>query len=276
MRSTLWLALILCFSNIDTSLQWGKEGHKIVAQIAQNRLSKEASKVVYQFIGTKTLADIAPFPDDYDHSGVGRWSATCHYINLPRSANGFGLEDCGGCCVAIAINNYTDILSSQQEKNLFVSCPTSDTAEPCALTFLVHYIGDIHQPLHVSYYDDRGGNEVQASFFGKSSNLHEVWDVNIIQRWNSHIDSAVKELETMIRHNETQVHHYLSTMDAAAWANESYDYVLDTVYQYTRGKNGEAIIDEDYYSRNLPLIQQRLIAAGVRLSQVLNKVLVGN
>jgi len=167
--------LLLTFIFLGFSLQnlvstlptWGKEGHQIVAQIGSDRLTAKATKVVKQFIGDKTLADIAPLPDNYDHSTEGKWSGPCHYCNLPRGATNFSMKYCPDFCVVKSIQNYTNILQNTWRKP--TPCDFSTGHEPCALEFLVHYVGDIHQPLHVGYGDDEGGNLVVVYWYDKKN-----------------------------------------------------------------------------------------------------------
>jgi len=150
-----------------------------------------------------------------------------------------------------------------------------DGIEPCALEFLVHFVGDVHQPLHVSYASDWGGNKVKVSWFGTSCNLHQVWDEKIIQRWNDDYSSAVSDLEDIANQEPELVKHYISITDPVAWADESFQFVRSTVYNYTENEDGIPQLDDDYYNTNLPIVQQRLIAGGVRLGKLLNSLLVG-
>jgi len=260
-------SVLLC---IPVSLQWGQEGHSIIAQIAADRLSAQVTATIAQFIGSETLAEIAPLPDDYDHTTAGRWSAPCHYADLPRGSVKFEWSYCPDFCVVKSIGNYSTIL--QSEVNNIVPCDFTNGIEPCALEFLVHYVGDVHQPLHVGYADDEGGNTVKADFFGKKTNLHAVWDTSIIVKWNNNLDSAVEYLENMIKQEPDLVDKYLSDMNPVDWATESHGYVISTVYNYT-SKSNIAQIGQEYYDTNLPIIEQRLIAAGVRLAQLLTTLL---
>jgi len=128
---------------------------------------------------------------------------------------------------------------------------------------------------YVGYGDDEGGNKVEVSFYGKRANLHKVWDDLIIERWNSDLNSATKELEQMIANNPNQANAYLRVMDPVLWGNESFGYVLTTVYNFDSNAETPQLSDV-YYNRNLPIIKQRLIAAGVRLGQLLNNLLTGS
>jgi len=259
---------------------WGADGHRMIAQIASGMLTDEASNIVSQFIGDKTLADIAPLPDDYAHTPQGEWSAPCHYCNLPKNATEFEMDYCPGFCVVKSIQNYTTRLAKQQSNP--TPCDFDTGVEPCPLEFLVHYVGDVHQPLHVGYGYDEGGNTVKITFFGTSGNLHQTWDDLMIWRWEGNNDWSwgADQLEALMQaSNETNlIKEYLSITDPITWANESFQYVRTTVYNFTGSdlkRQQVPDLGEVYYARNLPIVFQRLIAAGVRLGALLNTILVG-
>jgi len=254
------------------SYQWGEEGHKIIAEIAANMLTTDATSAVSAFLGDNTLPYVAPMPDDYCHTPQGAWSAPCHFVNMPRDATQFEWSDCPDCCVVKAINNYTQILITEDSNPSFCESINDDTIEPCALIFVVHYIGDVHQPLHVGYADDKGGNEVTVSYFGTTTNLHEVWDTKIIEMWDSDYYDAYQDLQGMINDNPDWIAQYTKTMNPVDWADESFDFVRSTCYNFTT-TDGVGQIDQTYYNTNLPIIQQRLIAAGIRLGTQLNTAL---
>jgi len=246
---------------------WGQEGHEAVAGLAWSRLTSSVQTALKKFLGTKSLEEIAPLPDDYGHTPSGTWSDEMHYVNVPKGSNSFNMQGCPNRCVVKAITNYSEILQKQASKP--VKCDYTLGVEPCALEFLTHFVGDIHQPLHVSYADDRGGNSVQVYFFTEKANLHECWDTKMIAKWTSSVDSVVSDLQQIISQNESVVAYYESNMDPLDMAYESFNFVLTTVYNYTI-KNGFPYLGQDYYDRNLPIIQSRLIGAGVRLAKFLN------
>lgn len=275
-RALLAVLAICLTSQIQLIQCWGEEGHKIVAAVAVNYLSSSTTSNANVFLDNAqyTLPEIAPWADEYRATPQGAWSEPCHFCDLPNDATSFNMAYCPGCCVVKAIGNYTAILTSE-ETNPF-PCDFTRGDEPCALEFLVHYVGDVHQPLHVSYSSDRGGNEVTVSFFGKTTNLHSVWDTSIIEKWNNQYDDATNELMTIIDNNPDTVQQYLNDMNVIDWADESFEFVRTTCYNYTTDSSGVPQLDEDYYNRNLPIVQWRLIAAGVRLASLLNNILGGN
>eukprot|EP01114_Cavostelium_apophysatum_P020801 TRINITY_DN706_c0_g1_i1.p1 TRINITY_DN706_c0_g1~~TRINITY_DN706_c0_g1_i1.p1 ORF type:complete len:298 (-),score=74.90 TRINITY_DN706_c0_g1_i1:587-1480(-) len=278
---------------------WGKDGHKIVAQIAADQLNPTATNIVSQFIGSRTLADIAPIPDLYDATSEGKWSKPCHYVNMNRGQTNFSMSvDCTGFCVVKSIQNYTQILQQTQANPSECSFEKGD--EPCALIFLVHFVGDVHQPLHVGYADDEGGNEIEVYWMKEDHKdnvtLHNVWDDQIIDYWNDDWSDAASDLEDMMSQETSTVKKYRAETDPIVWADESFYWVRETVYNFSsdsefKFKNvlhkpgkvtindyfqAEPLLGEWYYNQNLPVVQQRLIAAGVRLGALLNAILTGN
>jgi len=254
---------------------WGEDGHRIVAQIANDMLTTSVGNVVVQYIGsTYTIAEIAPWPDSYRKTAEGAWSEPCHFVDMPKGSVSFNLAaDCPGFCVVESITNYTNLLT--QDVPNPTPCDFDYGTEPCPLEFLVHYVGDSHQPLHIGWADDRGGNDVTVDFYGTTSNLHAVWDTLIIDRWHSAWQDAVTDLETYMSQNPSVVDQFASDTDPSDWANESFQYVRSTCYNYTL-ENGVPYLYDDYYNANLPIIQLRLIAGGVRLGTLLNSILAEN
>jgi len=270
----IFIVPLLIIFSLDIVFGWGKDGHMITAQLAWNQLNSEAQQSVIDFISVSyTLAEIAPWPDDYRATPEGAWSAPCHFVDLPKGATHVDMKtDCPDFCVVESIQNYTTILQGESP----FQCNFGEGVEPCALEFLTHYVGDVHQPLHVSFTYDKGGNDVKIDFFGESGNLHEVWDVLIIEKWNDNWQSAAEELQEWIDQNPAISESYMADKIPLDWANESLGYVLSTVYNFTEGNSDKftdvPYLGEVYYDRNLPIVQQRLIAGGLRLSVVLDGV----
>jgi len=142
---------------------------------------------------------------------------------------------------------------------------------------LVHFLGDLHQPMHVGYAEDQGGNLVPVLFFEKSTNLHAAWDSDLLGRWDSNYLSATQKLEDLLVNDakfRQQVTILAAITDPVIWAQESFEYVFSSVYDFkTNGKTG--ILDETYYKEHLPVVQLRLAAAGLRLANTINKAIEG-
>jgi hypothetical protein len=277
------LLVLLCLSFFEGKAEaWGSEGHQVVAAIAARRLTPTAREIVYADLKGRTLESIALDADNYRYTKEGGWTAPLHYTNLPRSATRWLPSYCPipPSCVVEAVKNYTNILRDKPRQ----ICPTSDTEEPCALVFLTHFVGDIHQPLHAGYADDSGGNAVQVNWFGKQTNLHAVWDSSIIQRYEPSAFLLLHDLLQVIENEPHIVEKYLSEMDPVEWVQESFQIVKTDVYNFDgRPSNftkaarylapNEIVLGEKYYAHNLPTVKYRIIAAGVRLAALLNPLL---
>jgi len=250
---------------VGSSMAWSTEGHQIVGQIADDYLTTKTRQSITPLLNGKTLAAIAPLPDSYRSTSQGSWTAPCHYVDFPDGATAYKSSYCGTYCVVESIYNYTNILTKTPKV-----CNYTSGAEPCALEFLTHYVGDIHQPLHAGYESDLGGNTVDVYYYTSLTNLHSVWDYNIITQWNSNMASAVTQLEKNI--TSALIKQIVATMDAADWATESYKYVEGSVYDFTTYKSGDPWLQDPYYNENLPVVQSQLTSAGIRLAQLINNI----
>src|ERR1700733_2346351 len=166
------LALVLLFSLSSHAWAWGDEGHKVICEIAFRLAQPGTRAEIKNLISTDdrftSFSDSCTWPDH------PRQRASEHFVNLPRDSDGLHSEACPGAsaCVVTAIKKDFDALSSSS---------TSQAERLAALKFLGHWVGDIHQPLHVSFEDDRGGNNIPvAGICG--SNLHATWDTCLVLR----------------------------------------------------------------------------------------------
>lgn len=257
-----FLKFVVLSAFVAAAAAWGQEGHAIVAQIASELISDNTKQVINGFLDGKTMASVASDADDFRSTSLGYWSGPYHYINTERTETSINMNtDCvDSVCVVDAIYNYTKRFS-QDVINPFKCNLNVNVAEPCALVFLIHFVGDVHQPLHCGYGDDRGGNDIRVNWYGQSTNLHAVWDVSIIQQWtSSYTDAATQLLQALKISNP-----YTNTTDALAMGNESLYWVENLVYDF-KGDN----LSDTYYNLALPIVKERLAAAGVRLAAILD------
>jgi S1/P1 Nuclease len=272
-------------------LAWGPEGHAIVAEIAEARLTTAAAKVMAQLLaqdGVQHLDQIASWADIIrpSHPETGPW----HFVDIPLSAQGYdATRDCpGGNCVVEQIQRWSAVLGD-------VSAPPRARLE--ALKYVVHFVGDIHQPLHCETnfashpppIGDRGGNDVHLTYFGRSTNLHAVWDSGIIQNAlriplgpNSAPDLEVSRGEA------ARFERSITAADATAWApfglaahlaaatvqwaNESHT-LAQQAYLHLPADPMPARWEETYQSKEWPIVQNQLWRAGLRLAELLNEKL---
>ena len=181
-----------------------------------------------------------------------------HYANPAPGSDGFNLErDCPeqGCVVS-AIIKYSHVL---RDKN----ASREDKIE--ALKFVVHFVGDVHQPLHLSRAHDEGGNDIKITFLENNTNLHSLWDSGMIRRTKKGWSEYATELAA---HITPQQRIQFGTVDPVAWATESHKLAVSNAYDVP--KDGR--LGQDYLDKNIPVVNDRLSMAGVRLAVLLNAV----
>ncbi|KAI4369003.1 hypothetical protein MLD38_017498 [Melastoma candidum] len=275
------LVVVFCFVFFQGARGWGYDGHYTVCKIAQSRLSKVASDAVVRLLPRQAGGDLASFCIWADRVKFRyHWSSPLHYIDTPDQLCGYQYSrDCKdevgekGRCVAGAINNYTTQLlghgSSRQRYNLTE-----------ALLFLSHFIGDIHQPLHVGFTTDRGGNTIDVHWYTRKQVLHHVWDDNIIltadeRYYDSDIEGLVSALQQNIsRVWADQVKEWESCSSGEApcpdtYATESVKAACNWAY---KGVSEGDVLEDDYFLSRVPVVYQRLAQAGVRLAATLNRI----
>jgi len=252
----------------STLLGWGPEGHEIVASLAQTRLTENAKNGIRSLIGDASLASIANWADEVrpDRDETYNW----HFVDIPKDASGFSDErDCflpnsrhkGAAtdhqnCVVDRIELFKKILSD-------TNASRDDRIE--ALKFLVHFVGDVHQPMH-AIGEAAGGNGIAVTEFGSTQcgrrpcNLHGAWDTGLIEHTGMVRDAYTDHLEKLISDE-----HLTATGSPEDWANESHEYAKSALLP------DRAQLDENYYQKEIKVVDRRLALAGLRLAAVLNE-----
>jgi hypothetical protein len=245
---------------------WGREGHEIVGAIAQNLLNDDAKAQIADLLDNDSLAAIANWADDVRHTSAYSSTAPYHFADMQRGEEEFVLaRDCPPQgCVVKAITDYTAILADTTK---------TKAARAEALMFLVHFVGDIHQPLHVGYAEDKGGNDITVHFFNKQMKLHAVWDTGLLDRVGKAADDYATDL--MSRTSATDKTKWTADLDPVHWATDSHGLAVSYAYLHVNGteiKNGDTL-EPDYVIENVDVVNQQLSKAGVRLAAILNKTL---
>ncbi len=272
---TLVAALIL--STIGTPLTahaWWQKGHRLVAGVAANHLTPMARRNVKALLGNESLADVASWADDYRplETQTGPW----HYVDLPAGSDTYNRDrDCPtqpGVKAGTRNDKWRDCAT---DRILFFEERLRDTTldpvdHAMALKYLVHFVGDIHQPLHASGVE-QGGNGITVTAFGLEScstsgkcNLHNIWDGFLIDRLNLSEPKYLARLEAEIHAKKISA----GSDDPVVWTNESKTASDSALVS----KNSN--IDEAYLNRFIPVIDQRLELAGLRLASVLNSIFI--
>jgi hypothetical protein len=264
-RFRLALSLALAAATLFCCGGWGATGHKVIAQIAYNHLTPSTRGAVDTLLAGSTLAEFSVWPDQIENDPVWKWTRPWHYADMPEGAKEFKMDrDCPkeGCVVA-GIQRYESVLKSG-------SATVEEKTQ--ALKFLSHFVGDIHQPLHVGNKKDKGGKAIEVTLSSHKTNLHAVWDDAIIKRRGMEYAAYAKKLEGGLTPEAQKA--FLAMKDPVAWATESHHLAEQNAYRDARGneiKSGDSLGD-DYLTRNTPVVDEQLTKAGLRLAQMLNAI----
>jgi hypothetical protein len=234
-------------------LAWGPTGHRVVGRVADRHLSKRAAEAIQNLLGQDTLAEVGTWADDIRADPKWDRAVTWHYVTVEDHETYETSKKNPQGDVIEVIRRFEAVLrnakSTREEKAV-------------AVKFLTHFIGDLHQPLHVGRGADRGGNGTQVSWFQSPTNLHAVWDNSIIE---SERLSFSEFYEFLDQPSDAEMAKWRST-GVLDWAMESFR-ARKAVYDIGKGKLGY-----EYAYRHLPFVKLRLTQAGIRLSGLLNSV----
>lgn len=232
---------------------WGKTGHRATAEIASGYLTGKAKREIGQILDGKSLALVSTFADEIKSDPRYKEFSPWHYANIPFGENYATAEKNPEGDLVSAINTCIRKLKDPG---------TTEGDKAFYLKLLVHFMGDLHQPLHFGLESDRGGNDFHLKWFGERSNLHKVWDSDMIDFYKmSYTELAINQEE--LTKEEIEEIQQGSILD---WANESH---LLAVKIYKSTEEGENL-KWGYMYQWFPLVRKQLQKGGVRLARVLN------
>jgi hypothetical protein len=249
-------------SRATPSYRWGADGHRIIAEIALARLSPAVASETRRLLGGQNISDVASWADAERSRfpTTGPW----HYVDIQLTDSSYvPSRDCANdACVIAAVAAQVAILGDRTRP---------DSARASALKFVVHFIGDLHQPLHGGERHDKGGNDVKVTFNGRSTNLHSLWDSGLLLSFGQTDAEIVRQLTEEIGRRTDIAALSGGTVDS--WVMESHDIARDVMY---RNLPGSFEITPTYADAARPVIYERLLRGGVRLGATLEWALGGN
>jgi len=255
-KIVLILIVIVGVTAPSHSFAWGKDGHQITGNLAYHFLSDSAKQKIQKFLGKTTFADAATWMDETRSNDYYGYMRSWHYIDFDKGEEYKPVAERNALTVLHAAikeleNNGKNLKNSKVKEDLYL---------------IFHLVGDLHQPLHVGYASDRGGNSVQVSYIfkGYNSNLHSVWDTEIIQSEKITVDTCLKLYNSL---SPEQVGN-LKKINELAWMKESRTY-LDSVYNFKQDQN---FLDKNYVQNNKSIVTKQLMLSGLRLAAVLEEV----
>jgi len=257
MRKHLLISFIVLCTLILIS--WGPTGHRAIAKIAENHLSPATKQAVKNILGSESLADISNYADEIRSDRDYKYTSIWHYADVPA---GYNFEQFSTAIKTMRQDNvYKMVLRFEADLK---DPDLSRSKKAVALKFLVHLVGDLHQPMHVSNAEDKGGNEIRVTFNGYDDNLHGLWDSGLIDRQGLTYKQMAASYDnaTPIEIKKWQSDNLM------VWLWESYQ--ISTILYKEAAENPN--FGEEYYKTHLPVLEKRIEKAGIRLAGILNAI----
>lgn len=252
--------LLLC----SQANAFSRTGHQQVCQAAYQLLSAPTQQQVDALLALKpgqSFADGCVWPDEARGEAAYRYTAPHHFVNVARAARQVTARDCATVgCLLSALSHHG---------NLLKKLPVNEQKRQ-SLLFFSHFIADLHQPLHVSYADDQGGNKTAVYFLKQPSNLHGVWDRALLTELG-YEQNAMLLAEKLRTVSKTQQQQWQQG-NVLSWANESLQQTRKIYQHYRPGM----LLDEAAVTRDGPIAERRLQQAAVRLAALLEQYLQTN
>lgn len=259
------MAFILCVAACSvmshTALAWGPIGHRVVGEIAWEHLTPKARVAVQKILGNESLALSSTWADFIRSDSNYKYLTPWHYIDFEGEMEASAMP--GMLKKDTSVNAYTRLRFIISELG---SSRLSQDKKRLYLRMLVHIVGDLHQPLHVSPRGDHGANAIKVNWFKEESNLHRVWDEQII------------DYQQLSYTEYTRAINFVTPLQKAEWQKDAIEKWLIESYALSKSiraeLNGEIKLGYVYNFKNINTVNQQLLKAGVRLAGILNKLFV--
>jgi fructose-1,6-bisphosphatase len=256
MRNFLLLLFVICSTLNSYADDWGKTGHRTTGAIAEQYLTKKARKAISNLLNGESLALVSTFADDIKSDTLYRKYGPKHYVNIPfetdyenhpKNERGDIIEAIDTCIATLKSKAAT------KEEKAF------------QLRLLIHFIGDLHQPMHTGLSDDKGGNDFKVQWFRDGTNLHRVWDSQMIESYGMSYSELATNMPVLTKKER-------KTMGSGThrdWLKDSRVLVKDI---YTHTEKDEKL-SYRYMYQYFDTLRGQLQKGGVRLAALLNEIL---
>ncbi|TXE10818.1 S1/P1 nuclease [Gelidibacter salicanalis] len=248
----LTLALLFSLQSFSTK-KWGATGHRVVGAIADDYTSNRTKRQLKKLLNHQSLAFVSTFSDEIKSDPRYREFGVWHYVNM-------SFED---TYETSKKNPQGDLVTGIAEcKRIITDDNSSDDDKAFYLKMLIHLVGDLHQPMHVGRLEDKGGNDIKVKWFYKDTNLHRVWDSQMIESYGM----SFSELSENADHLSRAQVKYLQKGSIVDWVNETQVLTKDIYNATEEGKN----LSYEYSYKYLNTARTQMQIAGIRLAKVLN------
>jgi len=249
------LALAFFITSFSKKDVWGPTGHRATGKIAEKHLTKKAKKQIHKLLEGESLAFVSTFADQIKSDKKYNKFYAWHYVNMPLDGDYATADKNPKGDLVTGINHCISVLKNEkslvEEKRFY-------------LKMLVHLIGDLHQPMHIGQKEDKGGNTIQVEWFKKGTNLHRVWDENMLSEWGM----SYVELANNAKYLSKDEIKEMQKGTVVDWVRDTHKITKRVYGSVEKGENLKYRYSYIYF----PVVREQLQKGGVRLAKVLNDI----
>ena len=258
MKTTLILLLLpsmLFCIPISTKDSWGATGHRVVGELAAQRIKKRTAKKINELLDGVSLAQISTYADDIKSDSHFSEYSPWHYANIKQDETYISSVKNEKGDIVFAIEKCIQVIQSSS---------SSRDDKQFHLKLLIHFVGDIHQPMHLGNLDDRGGNDIKIKWFGRNSNLHRLWDSDMIDNYGMSYSELAINLPNYSEDNLNKI----AKAPLMEWVNESQELAKKLYYTLPKNTN----LGYRYLYDHFDTVRFQLLKGGVRLAALLDQI----
>jgi len=257
----VWMSVLLFYIPLK-AMCWGQLGHRIVGEIAESYLTAKTKAEIKKILGNESIAMSSNWADFIKSDSVYKYLDPWHYINFEKNLTYDQLKDVLRKDTGTVKDAYSAIvfLTKQlKKKNLALD------KKQTYLKLLIHIVGDIHQPLHVSPVGSTGGNDIKLQWFGQASNLHRIWDSELIEGQQL----SYTEYSTYLNHTTAAQMKKLQAQPISKWLYDSYVIAQDL---HTELTETNPRLGYRYNYDHIKTLNEQLLKGGIHLAGLLNEI----
>ncbi|MDQ6815194.1 MAG: S1/P1 nuclease [Bacteroidota bacterium] len=242
------------------SFAWGMLGHRIIGEVASSYLTGRASREIKKILGNETIALASNWADFIKSDTAFRYLNPWHYLDVDKGLNAIQMQAVLQKDTAVdAYTRLNFLIAQLKNKKL------AQNEKLMYLRLLIHIVGDIHQPFHSSANGDKGGNDIKVFWFGQSSNMHRVWDEQLIEGQ----DLSYTEYTRAINFTTDEQRRQWQQSPLSNWFFDSYQ-ISEALHKEL--KQPEPKLGYEYNYLHLKTLNEQLLKGGVRLAGLLNEI----
>ena len=239
----------------EETVFWGQNGHRATGKIAETHLKKRAKRKIDKLLNGQSLAFVSTYADEIKSDRAFGKYYSWHYVNMGLDETYATTEKNPKGDIVTGINECIKVL---KDKN------ATDADKAFHLKMLVHFVGDLHQPMHIGQREDKGGNTIQVQWFGEGTNLHAVWDTKMIKDWNMSYLELADNAKDLSKKQIEQI----EAGTVVEWVDEVHELTKKIYKSVKVGENLRYRYSYDHFG----IVRDQLQIGGIRLAKVLNDI----